>query len=215
MWPRLADELLSWLTDLRGLRRALLTLAILFFTIMLLEVDLGHRPALARQDSWLALVPVVWLPVSLVTLMTVQIAPSFATALIAMAVMAFTAAVGMAGSGLHMMAAGVDLEHLSRVFSSAVWGGHESPNWPVAITLAAVLGFIASIGAQRGDDGLPCDFAGMMSALAYALIVAGIAFSALPSLVMISAACLLSAALLLLAVLIAMLTSAAMERSAP
>jgi hypothetical protein len=214
MWPRLADELLSWLADLRGLRRTLLTLAILFFTIMLLEVDLGHRPALARQDSWLALVPVVWLPISLVILMTVQIVPSFATALIAMAVMAITAAVGMAGSGLHMMAAGVDLGHLSRVFSSAVWGGHESPNWPVAITLAAVLGFIASIGSQRSDDGLPCDIAGMMSALAYALIVAGIAFSALPSLVMISAACLLSAALLLLAVLIAMLTSAAIERSA-
>ena len=213
MWSRLADTMQSWLSDLRGLRRVLLTLAILFFTIMLLEVDLGHRPALARQESWLALVPVVWLPISLVALMTVQIAPSLATALLAMTVMAVTATIGMAGSGLHMMAAGVDLEHLSRAFSSTVWGGHESPNWPVAITLAAVLGFIASIGARRSDEGLPCDFAGMASAIGYALIVAGIAFSALPSLVMISAACLLSAALLMLAVLIAMLTNAATQRS--
>ena len=34
--------------ELRGIRRALLTLAMLFFVIMLLEVDLGHRPVLAR-----------------------------------------------------------------------------------------------------------------------------------------------------------------------
>ena len=65
-----------YLTELRGVRRALLTLAILFFVIMLLEVDLGHRPALASGEAWLALVPVVWLPIALVALMAVQIAPS-------------------------------------------------------------------------------------------------------------------------------------------
>ena len=32
------------------MRRALLTLAILFFTVMLLEVDLDHAPALAQHS---------------------------------------------------------------------------------------------------------------------------------------------------------------------
>jgi hypothetical protein len=49
--------------------------------------------------------------------------------------------------------------------------------------------------------------------LAFGLIVAGIGFSAVPSLMMIGATCLALAALLLLASLIGMLASAAMERS--
>jgi hypothetical protein len=212
MWSRLAETVQVWLADLRGVRRVLLTLAILLFTIMLLEVDLGHRPALARQDGFLVLVPVVWLPISLVALMAVQIAPSLFTALVAVAVMAVSAGVGMAGSGLHMMAAGVDFEHLSRVFSSAVWGGHESPNWPIAITVAAVLGLIGAVNAHH-DEALSHDTSGIAALIAYALIVVGIAFSAVPSLVMISAVCLLCAALLLLAVLIGMLAGAATQRS--
>jgi hypothetical protein len=212
MWARLVETVQVWLADLRGVRRVLLTLAILLFTIMLLEVDLGHRPALARQDGLLVLVPVVWLPFSLVALMAVQIVPSRFTSLIAVAVMAVSAAVGMVGSGLHMMAAGVDFEHLSRVFSSAVWGGHESPNWPIAITVAAVLGLIGAVNARR-DEALVCDITSIAALIAYALIVAGIAFSVVPSLVMISAVCLLCAALLLLAVLIGMLAGAATQRS--
>ncbi len=43
MWS-LAEDLLEQLRRLRGV---LLTLAILFFIIMLLEVDLGHRPRCA------------------------------------------------------------------------------------------------------------------------------------------------------------------------
>jgi hypothetical protein len=212
MWARLVETMQVWLGDLRGVRRVLLTLAILLFTIMLLEVDLGHRPALAHQDNVFVLVPVVWIPFSLVALMAVQIVPSRFTSLVAVAVMAVSAAIGMAGSGLHMMAAGVDFEHLSRVFSSAVWGGHESPNWPIAITVAAVLGLIGAINAQR-DEALVCDASGIAAMIGYALIVAGIAFSVVPSLVMISAACLLCAALLLLAVLIGMLAGAATQRS--
>lgn len=114
----------SWLTELRAIRRALMTLAILFFTVMLLEVDLGHAPALARH-SLLALVPVFWLPITLFALMAVQIKPSLLTMSVALLVTAIAAAVGMIGSGLHMQAAGVGLAHLSRVFSSSVWGGHE------------------------------------------------------------------------------------------
>lgn len=203
MWPLL--------TELRSLRQTLLTLAVLFFVIMLLEVDLGHRPVLASGHGWLALIPVVWLPLGLVSLMAVQIAPSLFTMIAALAVMAIAAAVGMIGSGLHMMAAGVDFDHLSRLFSSAVWGGRVSPNWPVAITLASVLGFIAAFGAHRDGATLPRDAAGAVTSLAYILIVVGIGFAASPSLVTVSATSLILAALLLVAALIAMLTSTVSE----
>jgi len=203
------------LGQLRALRGALMTLAILFFIIMLLEVDVGHHPALLSHDSWLALVPAVWLPVSLLTLMAVQVAPSKFTACAAMAVMLVSAAVGMVGSGLHMMAAGVDLEHLNRVFTSAVWGGHQSPNWPIAITLASVLGFVAAIDAGRDRSGLPQGALGVASIVAFILIVLGCALAAVPDLVTLSAVSLAVAALLLLAVLLGALANAMTERTVP
>lgn len=204
----------SWLTELRAIRRALMTLAILFFTVMLLEVDLGHAPALTRH-SLLALIPVFWLPITLFALMAVQIKPSLLTMSVALLVTAIAAAVGMIGSGLHMQAAGVDLAHLSRVFSSGVWGGHELPNWPVAITLAAVFGFAGAVNARHDKESLPTDFAGAATAVAYLLIVAGIVCAAMPSLTMVASACLALAALLLLAVLVAQLAGAGMQRSVP
>jgi len=211
MWALIQDLL----AQLRGLRGALLTLAILFFIVMLIEVDLGHHVALLRQDSWLALVPVVWLPVSLLTLMAVQVAPSKLTSYAAMAVMLVSAAVGMVGSGLHMMAGGVDFAHLNRVFTSAVWGGHQSPNWPIAITVASVLGFVAAIDAGRQRQTLPRGALGAASVVAFILIVLGCALAAVPSLVTPSAASLTVAALLLLAVLIGTLAQAMTERTAP
>jgi hypothetical protein len=209
-------SLLIWLAstlgELRSMRHALLSLSILFFTIMLLEVDLGHRSALAAQDAWLALVPVVWLPVSLLALIAVQCMPSTFTAIFAQIVMAIAAAVGMIGSGLHMMVSGVNLENLGRMFSSAVWGGPASPNWPVAITVAAVLGLVASFGANHEDETTPRDI-GATAGVAYVLIIVAIGLNAMPSAVMVSASCLALAALLLLATLIAMLATAREKRS--
>ena len=216
LWSRFLAVWPPVLADLRALRRALLILAILFFTIMLLEVDLGHRPALAGPESsfaWLALVPVVWLPITLFALMAVQIKPSLLTVIAALAITAIAAGVGMVGSGLHMMAAGVDFTHLGRVFSSTVWGGRVSPNWPVAITVAAVLGFIAAFNAHRDNDTLSYDLAGLVSVLAFLLIVAGIILAVVPALVMASAVCLVTAALLLLAALVALLAGSGLERS--
>ncbi|MBI1204079.1 MAG: hypothetical protein GC182_16380 [Rhodopseudomonas sp.] len=212
---KVASMVATLWSELRGLRRALLTLALLFFVIMLLEVDLGHRPILARQDSWGALVPVVWLPISLLALMAVQVAPSWATSLFAQAVMAISAAVGMIGSGLHMMTSGVDPDHLARAFSSNVWGGPASPNWPVAIALASVLGFIAVTSAQRDGETLPDRALGATAIIADLLIVAGCGFAAVPSLVLPSAVCLVVAALLLLATLLALLINARTERAMP
>lgn len=204
----------GWLQQLGMMRRALLTLAILFFTVMLLEVDLDHAPALAHH-SWLALIPVVWLPVTLFGLMAVDVKPSLLTVIVALAVTTIAAAVGMIGSGLHMQAAGVDIEHLDRVFSSSVWGGRESPNWPVAITLAAVFGFAGGLGSYANRDDLPSRLLGAASALAYLLIIAGTICIAVPGLMMVASTFLAVAALLLLAVLISILAGAAMERSFP
>ncbi len=209
MWS-LAEDLLE---QLRALRGVLLTLAILFFIVMLIEVDLGHRAALLNDHSWLALVPVVWLPVSLVALMAVQVAPTKVTSYAAIAVMAVSAAVGMVGSGLHMMAAGVDLEHLNRMFTSMVWGGHQSPNWPIAITVASVLGLVAAIDAGRHRQTLPRGALGAVSAIAFILIVLGCALAAAPDLVTLSATSLAVAALLLLAVLLGALANASTERT--
>jgi hypothetical protein len=211
----LAELLRGYRAELRGLRRALQTLAILFFVIMLVEIELGHRPALARGDSWLALVPVVWLPVSLFALMAAQVSPSMGTMIAALIVMAISAAVGMAGSGLHMMAAGVDFDHLSRLFSSDTWGGPVSPNWPVAITVASVLGFIGAADAQGDAPTLTRDALGAVTALAYGLIIVGIGLAAFPAMVAISATSLVIAALLLLAVLVGTLAAASTERSVP
>jgi len=201
----------TWLAQLRQMRQPLLTLSILFFVIMLLEVDLGHRPVLASGHGWLALIPVVWLPFALLTLMAVLIAPSMITMLAALIATAAAAAVGMIGSGLHMTAAGVDFGHLSRLFSSAVWGGRVSPNWPVAITLASVLGFIASFGAHRDGATLAADAGGVTTLAACILIVVGIGCAAFPALVTVSATSLILAALLLVAALIAILTTTASE----
>jgi len=203
-----------WLAELHRIRRALVTLAILFFTMTLVEIDLGHAPALARH-SWLALIPVVWLPITLFALMAAQVKPSLLTVLVALAATAIAAAVGVLGSGLHMMAAGVDFEHFGRVFSSEVWGGHQSPNWPMAIILAAVFGFAGALNAHRDNEGLPRDLSGAATVVAYILIVAGVVCAAIPDFATVSAALLTAAALLLLAVLIAILAGAAIERTAP
>ena len=138
--------------------------------------------------------------------------PTTLTVIAAQIVMAVTAAVGMIGSGLHMVVSGVSLENLSRIFSSAVWGGPASPNWPVAIAVAAVLGFVASVGANRNSEPAPGHI-GVTASIAYVLIVIAIGLSTMPSVVMVSASCLVLAALLLLAVLIGMLATAR-ERSA-
>ena len=211
MWSLLA----SLQAELRAMRRLLLPLAILFFTVMLIEIDLGHRAALARQEAWLALVPVVWLPVALIALIAVEVVPSKFTAIVAMLVMGVAAVVGVVGSAAHMTASGVNLDNLARVFSSAVWGGPASPNWPISIALAAALGFAGAIGAERNDSLMQRDLGGVITAVAFALIVSGCGLAAWPAAVMASAACLAIGSLLLLAALIAMLATAATERSLP
>jgi len=202
------------LDDLRRMRRPLLVLTTLFFVILLVEIDLGHRPSLAQHEISLALLPVAWLPLSLLALMALQIKPSRLTVAAAQAAMVIAAVIGMAGSLAHILASGVALDRPDRVFSAAVWGGPVSPNWPIAIAVAAVLGFIGSFGASDDDAVLRRDPSGAICGLAFALIVAGIALSATPATLAPSAACLVLAALLLLAALLSLLMAAALERRA-
>ena len=201
------------LAELRGVRRALLTLALLFFVIILLEVDLGHREAIGHHDAWAVLVPVVWVPVSILALMALQLWPCLASAILVVIAMAVGAAVGMIGSGLHMMAAGVDLEHLSRAFSPAVWSGPVSPNWPISITMASFLGFLAALGGER--EGFPGGVTGIAAGAAYVLILIGIVvFAVTPAWVMVSMVSLVAGALLLVAVLSAIAADVRMKRIA-
>jgi len=200
------------LDDLRRMRRPLLVLTTLFFVILLVEIDLGHRPSLARHEISLALLPVAWLPLSLLALMALQVKPSRLSAAAAQAAMVIAAIIGLTGSLVHILAAGVALDRPDRVFSAAVWGGPVSPNWPIAITVAAVLGFIGSFGAGGGEAVLRRDPSGAICGIAFALLVAGIALSALPVALTPSAVCLVLAALLLLAALLSLLTVAALER---
>jgi len=191
----------------------LLPLAILFFIIMLLEIDLGHRAALAQQQAWLALVPVVWLPLSLLSLIAVEVLPSKLTASIAQLIMAVAAAVGVVGSAAHMTASGVNMDSLARLFSSAVWGGPASPNWPISIAIAALIGFGGATGVDKDTEFLRRGDVGLNKTIAFILVVLGCAFAVVPAMEMASAVCLAIAALLLLVELIAMLVAAAKERN--
>jgi len=211
MWSLLA----SLLAELRGMRRALLTLAILFLVIVLLEVDLGHRPAIAQHEVWLALVPSIWLPISLMALMAMQLFPSLFTVIATQVTMAIAVVVGTVGSGAHVLASGVTLAHPERLFSVAVWGGPQSPIWPIGITMAAVLGLIASLDAHRDGETLHRDAGGVATGIAFALILAGIGLAPVSWALTVSATSLVLAALLLLAVIVGMLATAAMERSTP
>jgi hypothetical protein len=192
MWA-LVQDLLGQLRRLRG---ALLTLAVLFLIVMLIEVDLGHRAALLNHDSWLALIPVVWLPISLVALMAVQVVPSKATSYIAIAVMAVSAAVGMVGSDLHMMAAGVDFSHVGVVGTAIhlaihapsltglvtaphVWLGEPPPLVPLSFAVACCLGLIPlMVKGQRRFAAPPVAIGRILYGLVALCGITGVVFGA-------------------------------------
>ena len=200
------------LAELRPIRRSLLVLTTLFFVILVVEVDLGHVPSLKSHAMSLALLPVAWLPLSLFALIVVQVRPSHLAVAAGEAAMVIAAVIGLAGALTHLFASGVALDRTDRVFSATVWGGPVSPNWPVAIAIAAILGFIGCYGAGGDDASLRRDPARAICWAAFALIAAGIALSVTPAMLAQSAACLVLAALLLLATLLALLAESALER---
>ena len=183
------------------MRRTLLVLTTLFFTILLLEVQLGHEPVTAEHVPSLALLPIVWLSLSLLALIVLQLKPSAPAATVASVAMGGAAVVGILGFFAHLAANGVTLERLDRVFSGAVWGGAACPNWPIAITVAAIIGLPATSGILHEDAPRSRNARDTMLWISCALIVAGIVLSVIPA-AAASADCLVLAALLLLALIL-------------
>ncbi len=193
----------------------MLLLITLFFVINLVEVMLGHQPSLAAHRLNLAFLPVFWLALSLIPLIVLQVYRAPWIVLIARAAMAIAALVGAIGVFAHMVANGVTFESPARAFSPAVWGGPESPNWPIAIIIASVIGLLGMIGVHNGAAGPAWDAPGVLAGFAFVFILAGIALSVLPGMLALASACLVAAALLVLASLLACLAASALERKVP
>jgi hypothetical protein len=196
----------------RTVRRPLLLLTTLFFTILLLEVDLGHEPALAGHASGLAFLPVVWLAVSLLLLIALQLKPSPLAGLAVEVAMGIAAVVGVVGSVAHLVASGVALDRLDLMFSPTVWAGPACPNWPIAITVASIIGFAAAYGVDEHEAHQSAGAAGKSAWFAFALIVAGIGLSMIPGMGAASASCFVLASLLLFAIVLGLVASTTLER---
>ncbi len=184
--------------------RGLATITTLFFVILLIEVDLGHQLALAGHDRGLALLPIAWVPIALIALIWMQLRPSMLSRAFVRCSMAIAAAVGIVGFFAHLVASGVTIANLSRLFDGQVWSGPACPNWPIAITVAAVPGFIAgSVSAEEPMDRL--------RGAAFAFVAAGIVLSLIPASLAAGGAALVVAALLLFASALADLTKSRKE----
>ena len=198
--------------QLRTLRRPLLFVTTLVFSILLLEVDLGHEPTLAEHAPSLAFLPVVWLAVSLLLLIALQLKPSPVTGLAVEVAMGIAAVVGVVGSVAHLLTSGVSLDRLDLLFSPKVWAGPACPNWPIAIAVAAIIGFAAAYGVDEEEAHRRADGADKSAWFAFALIVAGIGLSMVPGIGAASASCFVLASLLLFAIVLGLVASTTLER---
>jgi hypothetical protein len=172
--------------------RGLAGITTLFFVILLIEVDLGHQLALQAHDRGLALLPIIWIPVALIALMWMQLHPSMLSRAFVQGSMAIAAVVGIVGFFAHLVASGVTLTNLPRLFDGQTWGGAACPNWPIAITVAAVLGLIAGF-ASAGET------VDWLRGASFAFVAAGIVLSLFPASLAVGSAALVAAALLLFA----------------
>lgn len=201
------------LTDqLRAVRQPLLLLTTMFFTILLLEVDLGHQPVIAEHAPSLALLPIVWLSASLLLLIAVQLKLSVWAGVAVEVAMGIAAVVGIIGSVAHLAASGVTLDRLDLLFSPTLWAGPTCPNWPIAISVAAVLGFVAAFGIDEEEGRQPAGAVDKSASIAFVLIIAGIVLSVTPGTTAASADCFALAALLLFALMLGLLVATTLVR---
>lgn len=191
--------MIAVLGRLRGeARRQLLLVSTLYFGILFLESSVGHVPLLSADWKSLAILPVIVLPLSLLSLMLVIIVPAAWAAACMRIVMIVAAVVGVVGVFPHLAANGVAAHQLQPVFSGAVFHGEPGPTWPIAIAFGGVLGFIGSFGVA-GDE----QFARAVreapirwvDKLGFALLVVAIVLS--PSLTTLGWACVLTVAAVL------------------
>jgi hypothetical protein len=201
------------LTDrLRAVRQPLLLLTTMFFTILLLEVDLGHQPAIAEHAPSLAFLPIVWLSVSLLLLIALQLSLSVLAGVAVEVAMGIAAVVGIIGSVAHLAASGVTLDRLDLLFSPTVWAGPACPNWPIAIAVAAVLGFVAAFGIDEEEGRQAASAVDKSASIAFVLIIAGIVLSVTPGTSAASADCFALASLLLCALMLGLLVATTLVR---
>ena len=188
-------------------RRQLLLLTTLYFSILFLESEVGHMPLLAAGWQTLALLPVVWLAVSLLALMSVLLWPSAATSRFLRLAMIVAAIVGVIGVFPHFAANGVTWDKLGALASGSFFHGEPGPQWPLAIAIGGVLGFIGGYRVEN-DAEFRREHDGWVKWLAFVLLVCGIALSDILATLGWGSMLVVVAALLLLAITLVDITSA-------
>ena len=198
-------------------RRQLLLVTTLHFAILMLEAMVGHMPILASNWRRVALMPDVWMSVSLLALMAVLLKPTPLTGSFSRWVMLIAAIVGVIGVLLHLAATGVTVQKFGTSWNGIVFHGEPGPTWPLAITIGAVLGLIGTYQIEMDQEFRRVALRGPASWLiiaGYALLVVGIALSHVLALLGWSASLIALAALLLLIAAVLDLTSSITERRA-
>ncbi|HTU71551.1 MAG TPA: hypothetical protein VMF11_14710 [Candidatus Baltobacteraceae bacterium] len=156
-------------------RRQLLMLTTLYFAILFLESEVSHMPLLSAGMS-LAILPVVWLAVSLLALIAVQLWPSAVMSRFLQVAMIGAAIVGIVGVFPHLAANGVTWNHLGALASPALMHGEPGPQWPLAIAMGGVLGYLAGYGVERDQEFIRTGTR-WPTWIAFALVVIGTALS--------------------------------------
>ena len=133
-------------------------------------------PLLAGGWQNLALIPVVWLAVTLLALMALLMWPSGTTSALVKAATIVAGVVGIVGVFPHFAANGVTWNHLSALSNGSFLHGEPGPQWPLAITIGGVLGFIGAYGVAD-DQEFRSERSGWLRPLAFLLLVCGIALS--------------------------------------
>ena len=210
---RLARGVAVALGSLHGdARRQLLMLTTFYFSILYLESEVSHMPLLSAGWWNLALVPVVWLAVSLLALMAVVVWPSAVTSRLLLVAMVVAAVMGIVGVFPHLAANGIARNKPGSLFSAAAFQGEPGPQWPLAITIGAVLGFIGGYGITGAADiGRPVRW---FTRVAFLLLIVGIALSSSLTTLGWGATAVVAAALLLLAITLVHITEMARREAA-
>jgi hypothetical protein len=86
------------------------------------------------------------------------------------------ALVGIIGVFPHLAANGVTWNHPSALLNPALLHGAPGPQWPLAITIGAVLGFIGGYGIAQDVDFAHATV-GWPTRIAFVLVVIGVALS--------------------------------------
>ena len=152
--------------------------ATLYFAILFLESAVGHIPVVASNWRSLALLPAVWMPVSLLALMAACVRASRATERFLQIAMLVAGAIGFVGVAPHLVANSVTWARPTGLLNGSVLHGDPGPTWPLAITIGAVLGFVGSYGlATDREFTRTSGPSGWVRAAAFALLLVAILLS--------------------------------------